>query len=219
AVRRQAKNYISNFYCFSVDDAFALHCANNESGKIVFSIGIKTRHLSGLATDQRASIVLAGLSQAFYDFFSDLRLELSRGQVIHEEQRRGALHRDVFETLIHQVIADGVMRLHLESDLKFGADPIDAGDKHGLDPLPLIDGEHPAKAANLADHIASKSFMREVSDAFLGLVGALDVNTGIAVGDRGILGGVVGHGAQSITVLGEAAGYPLPERKVKGVSI
>src|SRR5437870_9827622 len=27
--------------------------------------------------DQRASIVLAGLSQAFYEFFSELRLELS----------------------------------------------------------------------------------------------------------------------------------------------
>ena len=156
--------------------------------------------------------MLTGLSQAFYDFFSDLRLELSRGQVIHEEQRRGALHRDVVDTMIHQVSADGVMRLHLESDLKFGADTIDAGDKHGIDPLRFIDGEHPAKTANLADHVASESFMREVPNAFLGLVSALNVHPGIGVGDRGILGGVVGHGAQSITVLGEAAGYPLTGR-------
>src|SRR5438094_7497928 len=61
--------------------------------------------------------------------------------------------------------------------------------------------------------------MREVSDAFLGLVGALDVHTGIGVGDRGILGGVVGHGAQSITVLGEAAGYPLTGRNGSAVVI
>src|SRR5207247_11415822 len=98
-----------------VESGLPMRCANNESGKIVFAIGIKARHLSGLATDQRASIVLAGLSQAFYDFFSDLRLELSRGQVIHEEQRRGALHRDVVDTMIHQVSSDGVMRLDRKS--------------------------------------------------------------------------------------------------------
>src|SRR5207245_9260715 len=110
------------------------------------------------------------------------------------------------------VVVDGVMGRHCESDLKFGAYPIDPWVKPGIAPLRLIDGEHPARTADLADHIASESFMREVPNAFLGLVSAFNVHPGIGVGDRGILGGVVGHGAQSITVLGEAAGYPLTGR-------
>jgi len=61
--------------------------------------------------------VLAGGGDALDDLLGDGRLQLTRGQIIHEKQRRGALHGDVVHAMIHQIGADGRVQAHLESNL------------------------------------------------------------------------------------------------------
>ena len=114
-------------------------------------------------------------------------LQLAGGEVVHEEHGRGALHGDVVDAVVDQVGADGVVQVHLEGELQLGADAVHAGDQHGVEVFLLVDGKQPAKAADLAQHAAVKGLLREILDALLGAIGALDVHTGIGVGDRRVL--------------------------------
>ena len=124
---------------FAGDDVFALDHADDESGQIVFALGIKAGHLGGLAADQRAAVVLAGFGESLDDFFGDFRVELAGCQVIHEEQRRRALNGNVVDAVVYQVGADGVMNVHFEGQFQFGTDAIHAGDQDGIEVLRFID--------------------------------------------------------------------------------
>ena len=126
AVGGQAENAIPHLHIFAADDAVAFDYSNNESGEVVLAIGIKPRHFRGLAADQSAAVMLAGFGQAADNSFGDLRIQRSRGQVVHEKQRRRTLHRDVVDAVIHQVAADGVMHAHVEGDFQLGAHAIHA---------------------------------------------------------------------------------------------
>ena len=100
--------------------------------------------------------------------------------------------------MIHQVGAHGVMDFHFKSDLKFGAHAIHAGDQHGVQVL-LIHRKQAAETSNLAQHTFGESFMGEILDALLGLVGAIDVHASIGIGYGGGLRlGILGHGNQSL---------------------
>ena len=121
----------------------------------------------------------------------DLGLQLAGGEVVHEEHGRGALHGDVVDAVVHQVGADGVVQLHLKRQLQLGAYAVHAGDQHRVGILLLVDGKQPAKAANLAQHAAVEGLVGQILDALLGAIGALDVNTGVGVGDAAGLGSLL----------------------------
>jgi len=76
AVGGQAQDYVSGLDGDSGDDAAALDHSDDEAGQVVFAFRIETRHFGGFATDQGASVVLAGGGEAFYYFFGDLRSSL-----------------------------------------------------------------------------------------------------------------------------------------------
>src|SRR5271154_3008425 len=63
AIRRQAEDAIPHLHVFAADNALALDHSDNESGKIVLAFGIESRHFRGLASDQRATVMLAGLGK------------------------------------------------------------------------------------------------------------------------------------------------------------
>ena len=63
---------------FAGDDLFALDYADDESGEIVFALGIEAGHFGGFAADQRAAVVLAGFGQPFDDFFRDCQRRVCR---------------------------------------------------------------------------------------------------------------------------------------------
>ena len=180
---RQSENDIADFDRFAGHDFFALDDAHDKSGKIVFALGVEAGHLGRLAADQRAAIVFAGVGKSFDDFLGDFGFEFSRGQVIHEEQRCGALHGDVVDAVIDQVRSDGVVDLHFEGDFEFSADAIDARDENGIE-IFLVYRKQAAEPADLAEHAARKSLVREVLDPLLGSIGAIDVDACIGVRDR-----------------------------------
>ena len=65
----------------------------------------------------------------------------------------------------------------------------------GSSVLGLIHREESAKPANFTQHAAGKGLVSQILDALLGAVGAIDIHTGVSVGDRCGGGcGVLGHG-------------------------
>ena len=108
---------------------------------------------------------------------------LAGGEVIEEEERRGALHGDVVDAVVDEVGADGVVDAEFEGDLELGADAVGAGDEDGLLVLAGIELEEAAEAADFAKHVAGEGALGEVLDALLGAVAAGDVDSGIGVGD------------------------------------
>ena len=144
--------------------------------------------------------MLAGVGQALDDFLGDFRLDLAGGQIVHEEERRGALHRNVVDAVIDQVGADGVMDVHLEGDFQLGAHPVHAGDQNRVRPLHLVHREQAAEAADFAQHAAGKGLVGEILDPLLGAVGAVNVHPGVGVGDGG-LRGIMGHGIQFVSFM------------------
>ena len=157
---------------------------------------IKAGHLGSLAADERATILLAGVSDAADDLLGDLRLQLAGGEVVHEKHGCGALHGNVVDAVIDQVGADGVVQVHLEGDFQLGANAVDAGDQHRVEIALLVDGKQAAKAADLAEHAAVKGFMGEVLDALLGAIGALNVDTGVGVSDGAVFGRLLCQGSE-----------------------
>ena len=57
---------------------FLIDHAYDEAGEIVFAIGIEAGHFGGFAADQRASVVLAGVGDAFNHLFGDLPVRACR---------------------------------------------------------------------------------------------------------------------------------------------
>ena len=76
------------------------------------------------------------------------------------------------------------MQAHVEGDLQLRSHAIHARDQHRVHVLGLVDREEAAKAANLAEHAAGKGLVRQILDALLGAVGAVDIHAGVGVGDR-----------------------------------
>ena len=77
-------------------------------------------------------------------------VELAGGEVVEEEERRGALHGDVVDAVIDQVRADGVVDAEFEGDLELGADAVGRRDEDGIRKLLEVEREEAAEAADLA---------------------------------------------------------------------
>ena len=93
----------------AVDDTRAVDKADDKAGKVVLAVGVEPRHLGGLAAEQRAPVFAAGLCHAADDLLGHFGRQPARGQVVEEEQRTGALHQDVVDAVVHQILAHGVM--------------------------------------------------------------------------------------------------------------
>ena len=116
--------------------------------------------------------------------FRDLRLQLAGGQVVHEEQRRGALHGNVVHAVVDQIAAHGVVQAHLEGDLELGAHAVHAGDQHRIVILLLVELEESAEAANFAqDTLRLKVRCARYLMRCLARSALVDVHAGVGVGD------------------------------------
>ena len=197
---RQAKNNVAGLDGFAGDDLSALDHADNESGKIIFALGIEARHLRGLAADECAAIVFAGFRQSLDHFFGDRAVEFARGEVIHEEHGRGALHCNIVDAVIHQIGADRVMNVHLEGQFELRANAVHARNQHWIEILCLVHRKQAAEAANLAEHALGERLMRQILDALLGPVSLIYVDARVCVSDR--FGRMLGHGVSGCKCAG-----------------
>src|SRR5215472_15523199 len=187
AIRGQTQQQVPGFHFSSVNDLALIGNTHDESGQVVFAFGIKAGHLRGFTADQGATVVTAGLGDSFHDLLGNIRIEFAGGQVVHKEQGSGSLHSNVVNAVVHQVSADRVVYPHHESDFELSADAVDARNQDRFAELLLVDGEHAAEPADLADHAFGERPVRKVLDALLGAVSAVNIHPAVGVCDGSIL--------------------------------
>ena len=115
-----------------VSSAAAFRRADDEPGQVVFAVAIHAGHLGGLAADQRAAVGAAAARDARNHCGGDGGVQLADREIIQEEQRHRALHGDIVDAVVHQVLADRVVAAGEERDLQLGADAIGRADQHRL---------------------------------------------------------------------------------------
>ena len=157
--------------------------ADDGAGEVVFAVGVEAGHLGGFAADERAAVGAAGFGDAADDGFDDVVFEPAGGEVVEEEERRGALDGDVVDAVVDEVGADGVVDAELEGDLELGAYAVGGGDQHGVGKLGQVEREEAAEAADLAQHLLVEGLAGEHLDALLGAVAGGDVDAGVGVRD------------------------------------
>ena len=64
------------------------------------------------------------------DLLGDGRRQAPGREVVEEEERRGALHEDVVDAVVDEIVADGVVPVRQERHLQLRADAVGARHQH-----------------------------------------------------------------------------------------
>ncbi len=198
-VRMQAARFNADDHVAALDGFLAVehlrffHHADDGAAQIVFARLIKARHLRRLAADERAIVFRARARETFDDFGENVRLQLAGAEIIEEEQRLRAQHRDVVHAMVHEVRADGVMLVLLKGDLELGADAVHGRHEDGLAIFFYVQREQAAEAADLAEHLAAMRAGEQLRQCGLDAIAQINVHAS---------GGVsfLFHAAESKTV-------------------
>ncbi len=125
----------------------------------------------------------------------DSDVELLADVVVEEEQRLGTLDQDVVDAHRDQIDADRVVPAEREGELELGAHAIGAGDQDRF-AVTLRQLDERAEAADAGEHFGAQRALRVRLDRLDQRVARIDVDAGLAVGERPP-GGVAGHWIES----------------------
>ena len=100
-------------------------------------------------------LALQAFARPLTTLLDDFGIELAGGEVVEEEERRRALHGDVVDAVIDQVLPHGVVDAEFEGDLELGADAV-GGARPGRGSCSACrsSAEEGAEAADAAEHVA-----------------------------------------------------------------
>jgi hypothetical protein len=138
--------------------------------------------LGGLAADQRAAGLDAGLGDALDDRRDPLGHHPAGGDVVGHEQRLGAADHQVVDDHADQVEADGVVDVHRLGDGDLGTDAVGRGGQQRS----AVAGQHrgveePGEAAEAADHLGAPGLLDPPLHQVDRLVRGLDGDAGLGV--------------------------------------
>ena len=102
-----------------------------------------------------------------------------------KKQRRCRLHGDVVHAMVHQIRTDGVVHVHLESNLQLGSNAVCTGNQHWILVARGIKFEEAPEAADLTKHLFVERPLGKIFDALFGAVSAGDVYACIGVCNGG----------------------------------
>ena len=122
-----------------------LHHPDPGGGQVVLVRGHHPRVLRGLPTQQRAAGHLAAEGDPAADVGHPLRLHLTTGDVVEQEQRLGAAGDDVVDHHRDQIQADRVVHVHGLGDQQLRAHPVGGGGQHRVAVLRDVRRNRPAK--------------------------------------------------------------------------
>ena len=162
----------------AVDHSRPFDDADDESGDVVLAVGVETRHLGGLAADERTAVFTAGARNAGDHLLGDVGRESAGREIVQEEERLGALHEDVVDAVVDEIAADGVVPAGHEGDLELRADAVGARHQHRLPIALAVETEQPAERADLREHARRERRPRERLDAPDGFIAGVDVDAG-----------------------------------------
>ena len=135
-------------------------------------------NLSGFAAEHRDVGGFAGVGDAGQHFLIEGAAQLADADVVHEVDRFGALHGDVVNAVVHDVVADGVVLFHHHRDHQLGADSVDAGDHHRLLVSGEVDLEKPAETADRSQHFGTPGLRELPLDLGEQLGCQIDIHSG-----------------------------------------
>ena len=138
------------------EQAIALDHAHREADEVELTRFHGTGVLCHLAADERAAGFAAPLCHTLDELLDVVGVELAHRDVVEEEQRFGALAHDVVDAHGDQVDADGVEAASGLSDERLGPHAIGGGHENGPGVAVLGEGEQPAEASDVADHLGSE---------------------------------------------------------------
>ena len=150
---------------------------------------VKPGHLRGLAAEQRATGAAAGLGEARDDRREDARVEFPGTEVVEEEQRTRAHHRDVVHAVVHQILPDRVVASREGRDIQLRPHPVHAGHEHGILHAGESRAEETAESAHATENPGPVRAAHEGGQAVLERVAEVDIDSGLGVG-----GGFAAHG-------------------------
>jgi hypothetical protein len=105
------------------------------------------------------------------------------GQVVEEEQRAGALHRNIVDAVVDDVHAESVVTTEHRGDLHFGANPIGRRHQHRVDHLRRrFEPEHATKGAHVRQHRRASRSGQYFTQMRRRLAGVVEVDTNVGVG-------------------------------------
>ena len=110
----------------------AIDDADREADDVELTRVEQTGVLRHLAPDERAAGVATSLRHPRDDLVDLLGDELAHGDVVEEEQRLGAVCRDVVGRHRDAVDADGVRDAHLDREQHLGPDAVGATHEHRI---------------------------------------------------------------------------------------
>ena len=140
--------------------------------------------LGHLAAEQRAPRLHAPVRDAADDVVDDLGDELADRDVVEEEERLRALHRDVVDRHRDEVDADGVVATGEAGDHRLGADAVGRRHEQRVVEALGLEREQAAEAADVTDDLGSERRAHVRLDQLDRLLAGGDVDAGARVGER-----------------------------------
>ena len=111
----------------------------------------------------------------------DIDVELAGGVIVEKEQGFRPLDDDVVDAHGDEVDADGVMPAGFDGELELGADPIRAGDEHGLAVAVQGQLEQGAEPSQSREHAGPRGAGNGRFDPLDEAVAGIDIDAGILI--------------------------------------
>ncbi len=124
----------------AVQDPLLVHDPHDGPGDVVLPRGVEVRHLRRLPAQERAPVGAAPAGHPLHHRLHRPRLQLPHPHVVQEEEGAGALHQDVVDAVVHQVLPHRAVPAGQEGDLQLGPHPVRAGHQHGAAARPPAPG-------------------------------------------------------------------------------
>jgi hypothetical protein len=157
---------------------------DGEAGEVEIPAGVEAWHLGGLAADERRAGHAAALGDAGDDPSPGGGVELSRREIIEEEEGLGTLHDEIVDAHRDEVDADRVEDTRVDGDLEFRPDAVGRSDQNRVGVAGLGEIEEAAEAAELGIGARPARRLDQRLDRLDQCGAGVDVDAGLGVGHR-----------------------------------
>src|SRR6267142_675036 len=167
----------------SIENPGTIDDADDKPGNVILTVSVEAGHFGRLTTDQRTACLFAPSGNAFDNGDDNIGVEPSRSDVVHEEKRPCALHKNVVHAVIDEIRPDRIVTIHHDGDFQLGADAVRARNEHRALHSAEVAREHSPERADVGDHPRRKNIPRQVANPFLRGIRSVDVDAGVFVCD------------------------------------
>ena len=152
-----------------------LDYTDDGAGQIVGAGPIEPGHLGRLPAGERHVVPATAPCDTLNDSGDLFDAQRRARDVVHEGDGSRAMHQDVVDAVVDEVLAHGVEPPGLEGDEHFGAHAVGAQDQR-RPPHARRDPDHPAECPDMADRKRRPGSRHQLADPRLGRLRALEIH-------------------------------------------